>query len=568
MTVIARKFQSSVLAISLALALAAAALPAQAQSKAKTTGQYQHVLLISIDGMHSVDFVNCVKGVSTSGNQPYCPNLITLAGTGVSYTQALTPRPSDSFPGLTAQITGGTPRSAGMFYDVNYDRSLSPPYETTPYGIIGGPKLCPSVIGTQVGFDEEIDYDLQKLDAGRINGDEGINGINPKYLPRDPRNGCKPVYPHSYIRVNTIFNVVHNSGGYTAWSDKHPSYDFTNGPTGDGVVDLWSPEINSIPVNLPQVPGCNPLPDPADAQPTNAWTDSFQNIQCYDSLKVEAILNEIDGKTHNGKSSAPVPALFGMNFQAVSVGEKLVEKNPPTNPAFSQTGGYLDPMGTPGASMQQEVEYVDAAIGSMISELSKQGLLSSTLIVISAKHGQSPIDPNRVLRIPADNPADEPPSQVLSPGGVGPGFPVVQADEDDVSLLWLADQTQTTADVALLAANESLFGQGEIFAGPALDLIFNDPLVDSRTPDIVVAPNVGVIYTGGKAKIAEHGGFANDDRNVMLLVSNPALKPSTFNSQVETRQIAPTILNALGLNPNQLEAVQQEGTTELPGLPF
>jgi len=61
---------------------------------------------------------------------------------------------------------------------------------------------------------------------------------------------------------------------------------------------------------------------------------------------------------------------------------------------------------------------------------------------------------------------------------------------------------------------------------------------------------------------------ANDDRNVLLVVSNPGLKPATFNSQVETRQIAPTVLNALGLDPNQLQAVQQEGTTELPGLPF
>jgi hypothetical protein len=552
----------------MAILFAASASQAQPPSKAKTATTYQHVLLISIDGMHAVDFTNCTNGVATSGNQPYCPNLVNLSKTGVTYLQALTPKPSDSFPGLTAQITGGTPRSAGMFYDVSYDRSLSPPYTTTPYGIVGGPTLCPSVIGTQVGFDEEIDYNYQKLNAGRINGESGITGIDPAYLPRDPKNGCKPVYPHSFIRVNTIFNVVHNSGGYTAWSDKHPSYDFTNGPTGDGVTDLWSPEINSIPVNLPEVQGCNPLPDPKDATSSNAWTDSFQNIQCYDSLKVQAIINEIDGKTHDGKTSAPVPALFGMNFQAVSVGEKLVEANPPTNPKFSQTGGYLDPLATPSASLQQEIEYVDSSIGSMISELSKQGLLESTLIIVSAKHGQSPIDPNRVLRIPADNPSDEPPSQVLSPAGVGPGYPVVQADEDDVSLLWLADQTQTTADVATLAANENLFGQGEIFAGPSLDLMFNDPLTDSRTPDIVVAPNVGVIYTGHQAKVAEHGGFANDDRNVMLVVSNPALVSSTYTGQVETRQIAPTIIQGLGLDPTQLQAVQQEGTTELPGLPF
>jgi Type I phosphodiesterase / nucleotide pyrophosphatase len=531
-------------------------------SVAQSSGKIQHVLLISIDGMHSLDSVNCAKGVPAFGNQPYCPNLASLSATGVHYVQALTTKPSDSFPGLVAQITGGTPRSAGMFYDVSYDRALSPPAKTTPYGIIGGAKLCPSVVGTQVGFDEELDYNFQKLDSGKPNGSSGINGINPDYLPRNPKNGCAPVYPHSFLRVNTIFNVVKNAGGYTAWSDKHPSYDFTNGPSGDGVNDLYSPEINSIPVALSLVPGCKPLPDPAAATSSNAWTDSFQNIQCYDTLKVQAVLNWIDGKTHDGSATAPVPNVFGMNFQAVSVGQKLVEKS------LGETGGYTDALGTPSEALFSEIQYVDEAIGKFVAELKKQGLFDSTLIIVSAKHGQSAIDPNRVLRIPADAPSDQPPSQIVSPAGIGPGFPVAQADEDDVSMLWLTDQSQTASAVAALSANESLFGQGEIFAGPSLDLQFNDPLTDSRTPDIIVAPNVGVVYTGGMAKIAEHGGFAYDDRNVLLIVSNPRYKASTFLDQVETRQIAPTILKALGLDPSQLQAVQIEHTETLPGLPF
>jgi len=531
-------------------------------ASAQTNSKLQHVLLISIDGMHSLDFANCSKGVPVFGNDPYCPHLASLSATGVHYLQALTPKPSDSFPGLTAQITGGTPRSAGIFYDVSYDRSLSPPAKTTPYGIVGGSKLCPSVIGTQVGFDEEIDYNYLKLDSGKTNGSSGINGINPAYLPRDPKNSCAPVYPHNYIRDNTIFNVVKNAGGYTAWSDKHPSYDFTNGPSGDGVIDLWSPEINSIPLPIPSVQGCNPLPDPGAAKSTNAWTDSFQNIRCYDQFKVEAVLNWIDGKTHDGSATAPVPTLFGMNFQAVSVGEKLVE------PSLSLTGGYRDAFGTPSDSLLAEIQYVDGAIGQMVSELNKQGLLDSTLIIVSAKRGQSPIDPKRVLRIPADDASDEPPSQILSPSGVGPGLPVAQADEDDISMLWLTDQSQTESAVATLEAHEDLFGQGEIFAGPSLTLQFNDPLTDSRTPDIIIAPNVGVIYTGGKAKVAEHGGFAYDDRNVLLIVSNPSYKPVAFNDQVETRQIAPTIVKALGLDPNLLSAVRSEHTETLPGLPF
>jgi hypothetical protein len=83
-----------------------------------------------------------------------------------------------------------------------------------------------------------------------------------------------------------------------------------------------------------------------------------------------------------------------------------------------------------------------------------------------------------------------------------------------------------------------------------------------------VAPNVGVVYTGGTKKVAEHGGFAYDDRNVLLIVSNPKYKPATFNDQVETRQIAPTIVKALGLDPNLLSAVRSEHTETLPGLPF
>lgn len=210
-------------------------------------GRIQRVLLISIDGMHAVDFANCVAG-------SYCPTLAELGEDEITYTQTSTSRPSNSFPGLTALVTGGSPRSTGAFYDVSYDRSLSPPKATTPYGIVGGPALCPSVIGTQIGFDEEIDVDLTRLDAG--------GGINPDFLPRDPKNNCAPVYPHTFIRVNTIFEVVRAASGYTAWSDKHQSYELVKGHSGQGVDDFFAPEINSIPVGIPQIKSmkCDPLP--------------------------------------------------------------------------------------------------------------------------------------------------------------------------------------------------------------------------------------------------------------------------------------------------------------------
>ncbi len=75
-------------------------------------------------------------------------------------------------------------------------------------------------------------------------------------------------------------------------------------------------------------------------------------------------------------------------------------------------------------------------------------------------------------------------------------------------------------------------------------------------------------YSNSKKKLAEHGGFAHDDVNVIMLVSNPSFKAGAVTLPVETRQVAPTILAALGLNPNALQAVQSEATRVLPGLPL
>ena len=104
---------------------------------------------------------------------------------------------------------------------------------------------------------------------------------------------------------------------------------------------------------------------------TNDWTTDFQAIQCYDQLKVNAVLNWIDGKTHLGTSKAQVPAIFGMNFQAFSVGEKLIlSQSIPAAPvncaAPTICGGYTDAAGTPTASMESEFKFVDAAIGQMV----------------------------------------------------------------------------------------------------------------------------------------------------------------------------------------------------------
>ena len=568
----------SLLASLLALAITIAPLELSAANKSKANPQHnliQRVLLVSIDGMHSLDFVNCANGVAGINNgAPYCPNLAALGSTGTSYLNASASKPSDSFPGLMAIVSGGSPRTVGAFYDVAYDRSLAPPKVTTGNGVAGGPcGMSVGATGTTTEFDEGIDIDQTKLNGGAATGDGGINSIDPDRLERDPKQNCAPVYPWNFVRTNTIFGVVHAAGGYTAWSDKHPSYSSVSGPgNGSNVDDYYSPEINSNVVALPGVvtplgTQCSPIPDPSQ---TGAWTDSFQNIQCYDTLKVNAILNEIDGKTHNGQGSALVPTLFGMNFQVVSVGQKLIEQN-------VGSGGYIDAAGTPSALLLNEIQFVDAAIGQWVSELRNKDLLDTTLIIITAKHGQSPIDPNRFFPIPGHNhnngtsPANLIASMLpwsespLNPDGIGP-------TEDDVSLLWLTHSSDTPAAIATLETNATQAGIGQIFYGPSITTMFNAPGLpptgDPRTPDIIVNPNYGVVYTSSTKKQEEHGGFSHDDINVLMVLSNPSFRPSLVNTPVETMQVAPTVLKALGLDPNQLQAVQLEGTSVLPATQF
>ena len=531
---------------------------------------YEHVLLISIDGMHAIDFQNCTANGS-------CPTLAQLASHGVSYTRTATSRPSDSFPGLMAIVTGGSPKTVGAYYDVAYDRILAPPRVTTGNGVAGG--TCTSGVpnGTTTEYEEGIDIDQTLLNGGAPGAaltDGGIKAIDPDRLPRDPMDGCRPVYPWNFVRTNTIFGVVHHAGGYTAWSDKHPAYSSVAGPGPDAsrLDDYYSPEINSNVVALPGVVtatgvDCSSVQDPtADL---TAWTNSFANVQCYDTLKVNGIVSQINGRNHQNTANAPVPTLFGMNFQAVSVGQKLIEKT--STPKI--VGGYVDAQGTPTTVLKGEIAFVDASIGEMVSALRKRGLMDSTLIVITAKHGQSPIDPARYV---PQAKVGSTPAQVLANAGClplseSPNNPTgIGPTEDDISQIWLSTSCSTDNAVQMLQGAADQLAIDEIFYGNSLMTMFNQPGLpphgDSRVPDIIVQPNVGHTYTGSTKKQAEHGGFAFDDTNVMLLVSSPSIKPRTLTTFVETMQVAPTILQALGLDPNALQAVRKEGTPLLPGL--
>jgi hypothetical protein len=510
-------------ALALSFALLGSTTPVRADDELNTS-KVKHVLLISVDGFHALDLANYVRTHADS-------TLAALSNHGFAYTNAATTTPSDSFPGLASLVTGGGPVTAGFWYDDTYNRKLSPPKQTDGLGNPGG--NCPGTIGTNVAWDEAIDFDLTKLD--------GAGGINPNFLVRDPNNNCSVIMPHQYLRVNTIFEVVKAHGGRTAWIDKHPSYEWTNGPSGQGVDDFYGPEINSIPVALPQFQGCSPV-NFADATPDDGWTTDIKNIQCYDLTHVQGVINQIDGYTHDHSKKVGVPTVFGTNFQAVSVGEKL------------KGAGYTDVLGTPSQGLASEFDFVDQSLGRFVAELKKEGIYDSTLIIIGAKHGQSPIDISKRIGI-----GGQPAATI----GSAEAFDI----SDDGSLIWLTDPQLTPGVVAQLSTptNQQALGIQEIFALQSLRDKFDDPGNDPRTPDIVLKVNTGVIFTGG-SKIAEHGGFNEDDTHIALLVAFPGLDKKTIKTAVSNQQVAPSIIKALGINPAELQAVQKEQITVLPFL--
>lgn len=469
------------------------------QTQSITAPKAQHVLLLSIDGWHQTDIDLYVAGHPASA-------LADLNSRGLGFTQTTSSRPSDSFPGTLAMVTGAQPRHTGIFYDVTWDDNLSPPGSA-----------C-ATRGTVVPYNETVS--VNKNDVNTV--------LDPNKLPLNPDNGCTPVYPHQYLKVNTIYEVIHAAGLRTAASDKHASYDLLNGPSGTGLDDLYTPEIN-----------------PAK--------NSISLTEANDELKVQATINQIDGYDHTRTNVVGVPAILGMNFQAANIAHKIA--------------GYADGAGNPTPGLAQAFDYVDGAIGRIMAEVRAQGLLDSTLVIVTAKSGNSPIDPT--LRRAVD-PALY--TSIIN-GAVGAGM-VANVTADTVALIWLKDHSKAIAAGAAVQANAAALGVDTVYAGstPCASSV-NCPRVtaafagafnyaQSRRPDVIVQPVHGVVYTTA-TKLADHGGFTDDDIHVPLLFSQPSLIPGTVTTAVDLRQVAPTILTTLGLDPQNLQAVTLEGVSNL-----
>jgi hypothetical protein len=351
----------------------------------------------------------------------------------------------------------------------------------------------------------------------------------------------------------------------TAWSDKHPAYLALSGRSGEGVDDYFTPEINS---------SANPAAPTDSSQPD--WTTDNLLTQQYDGYKVQAVVNWINGHRHDGSGNPGTPAIFGMNFQTVSTGQKLPTSRTERDLSGNALGGYLADGATPGPVLTNALDFIDQSLGKMVSALEQRGLFSSTAIIVSAKHGQSPMNLAAVNRIDdgkiiaALNAAwnsSHPSATPLVAFGV----------DDDGMLLWLNDRSKAATEYArqfLVNYNDSTAsvdskpvtsaGLWQVYAGEAAAQLIGVKENDPRVPDVIGIAQYGVVYTGHKAKIAEHGGDHPEDRNVPILLVWPgATGGLNVTAPAETTQIAPTILELLGLSPEELQAVHIEGTQPL-----
>ena len=578
-----------------ALAIAAPLAASSSSAVASSHDPIQHVLLISVDGMHQSDLDWYVANHPDS-------ELARLATGGAEYTNAQTPVVSDSDPAGTGIMTGADPKVLGIYYDDEYSHGVFPAgttncsrpvpggnviYDSPDDNLPAVPDLLNNGSGnTFPSFDEggSIYPGGNDTNPALIMGlsPQPQSGLNPATYPVDAAT-CRPIQPWDFLGANSIFQVIHSAGMRTAWSDKHAIYTSYNGPGSNGtsIDDFFGPEIDSQAVEP------NGVPYPVDG----AWTADNAATKQYDSYKVQAVINWINGREHSGTGrKVGTPAIYGMNFQTVSTAEKLKsspsvligpDKQGNYTEGPSLLGGYeAGSQQVPGPLLSSALDYVNGALQQMADAILADGEANSTAIILTAKHGQSPLNRSQLQRID-DGPIISGVNAAWAKHHPSNQTLVVQEADDDGLLWWLSDRSQTAADFVkdylwshsapgVTYAGQTITvahsGLQQIFAGDQSAQFFGVSSSDPHHPDVFGIAQVGTIYTGG-SKIAEHGGDNAGDRDVPLVVYAPGtVAPSQSSSGVETTQVAPTILQLLGLSPNSLQAVELEGTQVLPGL--
>jgi hypothetical protein len=419
------------------------------------------VLVIQVESLHAADLARWVAEHPGSA-------FSELAARGVTFTNAHVPV-SNPAAGLLAIATGGTPISTGISGVDGYDRELSP--------------------------------------AGSGCKTKGTTLLlaNGAGLPLDPARGCVAVTIHELVRVNTMFEVVHEKIGPTAWVGESAAMaELLRGPSGAGLDEACT--------------------------------------VASDDERVGVVVGWIEGKNCRGGNETSVPAMFGVSLSAVAKAQA------------TRGMGYSDAMGTPSAGLLKALDGVDGDLRRMMEALKANGLYQSTWILIAGGYGLAPMDSRqrRVVSL----------TTVAKVAGL-----VTHISGGGGAMIWLKDSAKTEVVAKTLSDQADALGIEAVVYGPELALAWNTPMKDPRAPDILLRAKSGVLWLkDGDMAMAAHGGSGDEDTHVALMVSGSQLTGRYDPTPVPTTQAAPLLLRALGMEKFDLKALHLEHSPALPGI--
>ena len=395
----------------------------------------------------------------------------------------------------------------------------------------GGTPISTGIVSTN-GYDHALSPAGSKcrtkgasiiLDGTLDSSNSFSNRIDTSKLPLDPSHGCVMVFPHDLLRVNNIFEVVRASGGRTAWAGESASLtDLYQGPSGNGLDEACGFE---------------------QFDPKNSVATSLAN----DERRVTALLYWIEAKDCTGAKDASVPELFGMSLTSVSAAQAATSM------------GYSDGTGTLSVGLEKSFAFMDGAMSRIISKLKERNLYDSTWIIVTSAYGQAPID-QRKRRIVPDT------QLTAIAESIRPGL-VAHVSAGDIGMVWLRDPSMTGMVVKAYSDHAAELGVQDIYFGAKIGLMLNPPDRDSRMPDIILQPKLGVIWgSSDNTALASHGGMQDEDTHIALLISGAQLTGRIDKTWVPTSQVAPLLLRALGIEKFDLQALHREHTPALPGI--
>lgn len=134
-------------------------------------------------------------------------------------------------------------------------------------------------------------------------------------------------------------------------------------------------------------------------------------------------------------------------------------------------------------------------------------------------------------------------------------------------MIWLRDASMISAVVKAYGDKSAALGIQEIYSGAKLGLTLNLPDQDTRMPDIILQPELGVAWVSPTDTPAPiYGGMLDEDTHVALLIAGSQLTGRVDKTWVPTSQVAPLLLRALGIEKFDLQALHREHTPALPGI--